>query len=316
MTTALRSQAGRPTESATRGQSLVVVLGAGLMGAQIGLEYALAGFDVVLVTRTMASQEQALGRVSEAAETLVRSHLVHFRQRDQAMRRVTGTTNPDAAVARASIIVESVGEDFDLKVEVLGRAARTNPDATLASNTSALSISRLGEAVEAENRLLGTHYWNPPTLMPLVEVVPGERTDPGRVASIEAILRQIGKEPILVPDIPGFVWNRLQLALIREAVALVRQGLTTPDAIDRIANRGFGRRWSVLGPFASMAAGGASTVACVADVVFPTLSQDMSGDCIRALPVSNRLSLAAEVANRDALLARQLHEDRKEPDVG
>lgn len=315
MTTASQRQAGRRQGSA-RSQRLVVVLGAGLMGAQIGLEYAVAGFDVALVTRTTASQERAIGRVTEAAHTLVRSHVVTSRKRDQAMRRVTAAADPGGALARAAIIVESVDEDFDLKVDVLGRAARANPDATLASNTSALSITNLGKAIEAESRLLGTHYWNPPTLMPLVELVAGEATDPGRVANMEAILRRLGKEPILVPDIPGFLWNRLQLALIREAVALVRAGVATPEVIDRIASRGFGRRWSVLGPFASMAAGGASTVACVADVVFPTLSNDARGDGIRALPVSNQRCLDTEMGKRDALLARQLLKDRKEPDAG
>lgn len=307
-------RADRP-RAGDAGRGSVVILGAGLMGAQIGLEYALGGFLVTLVTRTPDSHARALQRTRKAGAILVRSRLVRPHDRAAALRRLVVTSEPDQALSEATLVIESVDEDLELKVEVLRRAARINPTATLATNTSALSVTALGEESGAPRRIVGTHYWNPPTLMPLVEVVAGRETDRVRVDAMDRLLRELGKDPIVVPDLPGFVWNRLQLALIREAVALVCQGAVTPEAIDEIARRGFGRRWSLIGPFASMAAGGANTVARVADLVYPTLADTVRGDDIRRLQLPAG-GLKAATTRRDRMLARQLLEDRRDQEVG
>lgn len=294
----------------------VVVVGAGLMGAQIGLEYALVGARVTLVTRSVASRPRAVARVRAAATTLVRLGLVSSDECDAALDRIATLDGDAVEFAAADLIVESVSEDFDAKVAVLAKAARANEGATLATNTSSLSIEALGDAAGAPERVLGTHYWNPPTLMPLVEIAAGPKTDPTRVAAVEATLRRLGKIPLRVPDITGFVWNRLMLALIREAVALVRDAGVSPETIDEIAQRGFGRRWSVIGPFASMAAGGQATVAAVADLIYPALDCAQDGRGVRALRLTTDARLADAIGRRDEVLARLLLVERARRDAG
>jgi 3-hydroxybutyryl-CoA dehydrogenase len=304
-----------PRSAHREDESKVAILGAGLMGAQIGLEYAIGGYPVVLVTRSAASQAAAVERVQSAAGLLVRSRLLRAAERTRALDRISLVTDVTSAAEGASIVVESVGEDVDLKVDVLGRAARAAPSAILASNTSALSITEIGRAIGAEDRFLGTHYWNPPTLMPLVELVAGAGTDPSRMIAMRETLERLGKRPLEVQDVTGFVWNRLMLALIREAVAMVSNGTASPGLIDEIAVRGFGRRWSLIGPFASMAAGGPGTVAAVADLIFPTLASDVTGGDILALDLPVDANVAATITRRNRALGRQLLEERQRKEL-
>jgi 3-hydroxybutyryl-CoA dehydrogenase len=240
----------------------------------------------------------------------VRSHLIRAADGRAALARIDAEGDSDEATALAELIVESVTEDFETKVGVLRHAGKLNAFATLATNTSALSISALGDATGLSHRLLGTHYWNPPSLMPLVELIAGKGTDPTRVTATEGVLRALGKEPVVAPDIPGFIWNRLQFALIREAAWLVATGAATADTIDLIAQRGLGRRWSIIGPFASLAAGGAATVASVADIVFPTLRNDPLD--LRQVDVDAIADVADRIERRDRRLAQMLIADRRE----
>src|SRR5918992_1203463 len=159
----------------------VLVVGAGLMGAQIGCEYALGGHDVTL-----------------------------FARRAESVR------------LRVESAFESLPEQLELKASLLRDAAARSPDAVLASNTSSLSITALGEAAGAPERTVGTHYWNPPLLMPLVEVVAGDRTRRDVLTFVRSTLEALGKRPVVVErEVPGFVWNRLQTALLRESLWLV-----------------------------------------------------------------------------------------------
>lgn len=169
-------------------------------------------------------------------------------------------------------MVESVAEDFKVKVLMLRRIASLAGHASVTSNTSSLSISELGRASDLGERLIGTHYWNPPILMPLVEVILGESTDRLLSSAVVQFLRDSGKEPVLVPDIPGFVWNRLLFALLREAARLVHERQVSPETIDVIMRKGLGRRWSLLGPFEAMALGGRDTFIAVARQLFPQIA--------------------------------------------
>lgn len=288
----------------------VAVVGAGLMGAQIGAEYALGGFEVALVTSSAESAARASERAQLALRHLVAGGLATADTAEIAERRLRAVTDVTAACAGVNLVVESLPEDMDLKVSVLSEAVQAAPEAPIASNTSSLSIGELGRRLGAEERTLGTHYWNPPTLMPLVEVVVGDRTDPRLVERVEQLLRKAGKEPVRAPDIPGFIWNRLQLALLREAVGLVASGQAAPETIDLIMRRGLGRRWSLVGPFQAMALGGPATFATVAQRLWPLLLDDVRPDAIRELPLPDPERLAALREMRDAALARLLKEDR------
>jgi 3-hydroxybutyryl-CoA dehydrogenase len=283
------------------------VLGGGRMGSQIACEYALGGHRVELLSR---SPEAATERVERTLELAVELGL--FPSGKVAVARGgIAVDRPDRVGAEHELVVESLPEDLDLKVDALHRAAAASPGAILASNTSSLSISRLGAAAGAPDRTLGTHYWNPPLLSPLVEVVAGERTDPQVVERVRATLTELGKRPILVArDVPGFVWNRLQLALLRECAWLVENGVAPPDVVDEVVREGLARRWRHVGPFQAVALGGVATWERVGANLLPELSAAVELPSLERFARGGEADLEAAADRRDRALARELLEER------
>ncbi len=283
----------------------VVVVGAGLMGSQIAAEYALGGHRVHCYAR---NPETTRTRLEETFATVLRLEL-----HDEAltMEAAAGVTVTDALddIEGCDLVVESVPEDLPLKGEVLTPIAARFAGAVIASNTSSLSIGAIGEACGAPERTVGTHYWNPPLLMPLVEVIAGEHSRPDAVELARSAVASCGKRPVLVQrDVPGFIWNRLQHALLREALWIVDNGVATPEAVDEVVRFGNARRWEHVGPFAAAALGGIGTWQRVAGELFPVLSNAAdAGDLERALWAGPE-ELAAIAAARDAELARDLRE--------
>jgi 3-hydroxybutyryl-CoA dehydrogenase len=286
----------------------VAVLGAGLMGAQIGCEYALAGHDVALHGRDL----DAARRRAEAALELAREHeLVSVEVVLAARGRLSYVVEPEQAGRDRELLVESLPEELELKARVLRAAlSSAREDALVATNTSSLSITALGEAVGVASRTVGTHYWNPPLLMPLVEVVAGEQTSAGCVAAVRELLIGLGKRPVLVRrDVPGFVWNRLQFALVRECVWLVENGVADPEEVDEVVRSGLARRWRQVGPLRSIALGGVETWNRAAENVVASLST------APVLPDLGRFAVtpgSADAARRDAGLAAELVRERRE----
>jgi 3-hydroxybutyryl-CoA dehydrogenase len=165
----------------------------------------------------------------------------------------------------------------------------------IASNTSSLPLPRLAEALARPERFLGLHWFNPAQLIPLVEVVPTERTDPAVLEAAMALLDELGKRPLAVArPIQGFVANRLQYALIREALQLVQDGVATPEQIDAVMTDCLGLRWSVLGPMRSTDLAGVSTAVAVARELFPTLaSAEVPQPVLTELLEAGRLGVSA-----------------------
>jgi hypothetical protein len=195
--------------------------GAGKMGSQIGCEYPIGGHAV---TFAAPHPESVWARIGSALELALNvGTLDHAGSvREQVAVRTEAPGGFD-------LIVESMPEDFDLNGECL-RAAAASPRATVATNASSLSITALGAAIGRPERTLGTHYWDPPLLMPLVEVIRGSDTSPECATQVGDLLSAIGKLPVAVDrDIPGFVWNRLQPTLLREDLWLVENGVASPD---------------------------------------------------------------------------------------
>ena len=246
----------------------VLIVGAGLMGAQIGCEYALGGHGVTLLARR---PERARGRFDRGLETARAHGLASAEDVEAAGARVRATSDL-GAVAWCDLAVESLPEDLDLKAELLHLVAEAFPEAVLATNTSSLSVTVLGELIGAGERTIGTHYWNPPLLMPLVEVVAGARTDPDAVERTVKTLRALGKRPVLVRDVPGFAWNRLQMAVLREAVSLVEDGVASSEVVDEILTHGLARRWRHIGFFQAIALGGVETWQKTAANLLPQIS--------------------------------------------
>lgn len=283
----------------------VLVVGAGLMGSQIGVEYALGGHDVTLTARRPAGVEE---RVDAALATVEAYGLATAVEVRAARGRITVGVRPEPA--GWAIVVESVPEELSLKASVLAPVAEASPDAILASNASSLSITELGEAVGAPARTIGTHYWNPPLLMPLVEVVPGAGTDPLVVERVREVVLALGKRPVLVErDVPGFVWNRLQFALLRECLWLVENGVASPETVDEVVRSGLARRWRYVGPFQAVALGGVDTWNRAGANLAPELSNERQLPDLRQWAASNGDALADLARRRDAALARELIEE-------
>jgi 3-hydroxybutyryl-CoA dehydrogenase len=285
----------------------VLIVGGGRMGSQIACEYAIGGHQVTVVSRTESAAQE---RLKSAFESALQAGLIDDARSREAQQRFVVQGSLSSVTKSPDLVVESIDEDETAKGEILRDVAKRWPGATIASNTSSLSISALGRLAGAEDRVLGTHYWNPPLLMPLVEVVAGDNTDQSRIDSTIETLRALGKRPVLVArDVPGFVWNRLQFALLREAAWIVEEGVATRQVVDEIVRDGLARRWRYTGPFETMALGGGETFRRVAENLFPVLS------CERSLTASSQVidfdsaDLEMKRKRRDDGLRRDLMTD-------
>lgn len=229
----------------------VGVVGAGLMGAEIALVFALGGMDVVLSDREDAALDRAIVRLEALLDKGVVRGAYSPDQRRDGLARIVTTTDV-AAFAECDLVTEAVFESLEVKSAVLRSLdAVCRPDCVIASNTSTLPISTLAAALPSERRagFIGTHYFSPVSRMALVEVIAGFETDPARTGWIAEVLRGIGKTPIVIKDVAGFAVNRMLHAMIIEAVRLVEEGVATPEDLDTACRLGLGHP---IGPFALM----------------------------------------------------------------
>ncbi len=235
------------------------------MGYGIALEYALGGLEVAVLTSRPETAQRALDGVQEALALMDREGLITALQAEAALVRVRTAGDLADAVSEADLVVESVPEDLELKQQLFTDFDRLcSAETILATNSSALSITAIASATRRPEKVLGTHYWNPPHLMPLVEVTSGEKTAQATVDTVCDVLTGLGKTPIRVrKDVPGFVWNRLQNALLREAMWLVENGVVTPEELDLVGKQGLGRRLFTAGHCEAVDLGGLDTWATV-----------------------------------------------------
>ncbi|MFT8246029.1 3-hydroxyacyl-CoA dehydrogenase family protein [Roseomonas sp. BN140053] len=220
----------------------VTVIGAGLMGHGLAQVFAAGGHAVSVYDPAPNSLATLRDRI--------RGNLRDLGEDESAAERVTPVPNLAEAVRGAGFVVEAALEDLAVKQELFARIEAACPAETiLASNTSVIPITRIMEGLRDRSRALGTHWWNPPFLVPLVEVIGTEWTAPAVVEQVIALHRGLGKVPVHVKrDVPGFVGNRLQHALWREAIALVEEGICDAETVDLVVKNSFGRRLGVLGP--------------------------------------------------------------------
>jgi 3-hydroxybutyryl-CoA dehydrogenase len=218
------------------------VVGGGLMGHGIAYLLAAAGHEVAvneLAAEVRASLPQRLASIAQL-----------FDDEPAVLDRIRVHEDLAGAAQDAAFVFEAAPEKLKLKQQIFGELERlTAPDTILASNSSAIPATEIGRTLKHRERVLGTHFWNPPHLVPLVEVIENEATSADAVARTMALLAAAGQTPVHVRrDIPGFVGNRLQHALKREAIALLAAGVCDAETIDTIVKQGFGRRMAVLGP--------------------------------------------------------------------
>lgn len=220
----------------------IAVVGAGLMGHGIAQVFALAGHDVTIYDSISASLD--------TVKTRILTNLKDLGDDQKAVERVTPVSDLAQAVRDADYVVEAVLEDLPLKQKLFAEIeSNVRPDTILASNTSVIPITRIMEGLKQRERALGTHWWNPPYLVPLVEVIETQWTSRSAIDFTMKLHAAAGKKPAHVKkDVPGFIGNRLQHALWREAVALVEHGICDAETVDTVIKSAFGRRLAVLGP--------------------------------------------------------------------
>ena len=251
----------------------IAVIGAGLMGHAIALEFALAGYAVRLNSRTEESVQRGMDQIQETLARLVKLEFVTSEQAASAASMVDPTADLEEAVADADMAVENVYEDLELKRQVFRQLDSLSPQRTiLATGTTGLPPTELASATQRPDKVLATHYANPPYLLPFVEIVRGKKTSDHTVSTVFDLLNKIGKRPVIINrEVPGFVAMRLQGALLREALSLVQKGIATPEDIDTIIKTGIGRRWPAAGVFEVFDLAGWDVVSAVAAWLFPDL---------------------------------------------
>jgi 3-hydroxybutyryl-CoA dehydrogenase len=223
-------------------KSRIAVIGAGLMGHGIAQVFALAGHEVTIYDAFPGSLDTVKARI------LV--NLKDLGDDEGAVNRVTPEADIAKAVSGADYVVEAVLEDLALKQKLFAEIEPlVRPDTILASNTSVIPITAIMQNLGRRERALGTHWWNPPFLVPLVEVIETQWTSPATVDFTMKLHADAGKKPAHVKkDVPGFIGNRLQHALWREAISLVEHGICDAETVDEVVKSAFGRRLAVLGP--------------------------------------------------------------------
>lgn len=222
----------------------VAVIGAGMMGHGIALTMARAGHDVLVQDPVAEAREALAARVTASLGAL------GIPDTAPVLARIATRAEIADAVSGADVVFEAAPEKLPLKKEVFTAIEAAAPrDAILASNTSVIQITRIMDHLEHRDRALGTHWWNPPHMIPLVEVVRTEWTSEAAMETMLGLLSAAGKAPVRVErDVPGFIGNRLQHAMWREAVSMVEQGICSAEAVDAAVKASFGRRLAVLGP--------------------------------------------------------------------
>ena len=251
------------------------VVGSGIMGVGIAQVLALAQLEVRLHDAAPEQLVKARQRIADNLQRQVEHGLLSPAQAQQALARIELTDTLPVAVDGADFIVEAIPERLDWKLELYTAIeAIAPPTAILVSNTSTFPISALTQQLAHPARFVIAHFFNPAELVPLVEIVTMEKTDEAVVAATIELLRRAGKAPVrLNREIPGFVANRLQAALLREALYLVQEGIVSAADLDTIVASGIGFRWAFLGPLEIADFGGLDTWQYVTENLFPCLDR-------------------------------------------
>jgi 3-hydroxybutyryl-CoA dehydrogenase len=244
----------------------VAVVGSGVMGAAIALVLARGGSPVALYDPAPEALATARERIRHGAGLLGGDP-------EGALARVRTTADLGEAVGDVQLVIEAGPEVPAVKQEIFASLTElAPPGAVLASNTSAIPIREVAIRARGRERVLGTHFWNPPHLIPLVEVVQSDETDPHHVQWTMALLARCGLSPVHIKaDVPGFVGNRLQHALKREAIALVASGVCDAETLDTVVKEGFGARLGAIGPLEQADLGGLNLTLQIHKVVMPAL---------------------------------------------
>ena len=255
------------------GSERIAVIGGGMMGTGVAQVFAAAGHAVALQDVYEEALERAPAAISTNLAFLAGHGLIDAGRVDEAVARVRTTTDIVDAAAGADVVIECVFEDLTLKQDVFEQLdGLCPPETILCTNTSVMSITEIATRAVRKERIVGTHFWNPPYLIPLVEVVRTEQVDPAVVERTMDLLRRVGKHPIdCKKDVPGFVANRLQHALWREAISIVEHGIADAATVDESIRFGPGLRLPILAPMENADMVGLDLTLAIHDYILPHL---------------------------------------------
>ena len=234
------------------GITKTAVIGAGVMGHSIAQVFAHHGRSVMLYDVNEELLAAAMEKIRSNLTLYVEMGLEDEAFAETVLSRITTTTDLGAAVGKAEFVTEAVLEDVNLKKHVFREIDKATSDRVImASNTSTLPLTEIGKAIEKRERLIITHWFNPPHLIPVVEVIKGESTTEATFRLTVRFLEEMGKEPVhVLKQLPGFLVNRIQTAMFREVMALLEEGVASAEDIDRAVRGSFGLRLAVMGPLA------------------------------------------------------------------
>ena len=268
------------------------VIGTGMMGPGIAASLALGGVRATIVSRTEESATQGLAAARAQLRVLAENGLAEMLQVRDAVDRITASSSFDRTIESVELVIESAPESMELKQKMFAHMdAISDKSTVLASNTSGLSITAIASRCRHPERVLTTHFWNPPHLMPLVEIVLGEKTSPAVAQAVRELLTACGKVPVLVKkDRSGQLGNRLQMALVREAAHIVAEGIADVEDVDLVAKNGFGLRMPAYGIFEHQDAVGLDMGLSILDYVAKDLyNEPKAPDLYRAKVTAGEL---------------------------
>ncbi|WP_143462656.1 3-hydroxyacyl-CoA dehydrogenase family protein [Levilactobacillus enshiensis] len=301
-------------------------IGSGTMGHATALQFAIHGYRVNLLDTDDAVLAKGMAAIKHDLETFKAAEMLN---EDPAtiLGRIHPTTDYQIALGDAQFVIESIVEKLAVKQQVWQKAESVvAPDTILATNTSGLSPTAIQSVLKHPERFVVAHFWNPAQLMPLVEVVPGKDTLSDIVDLTVQLMNHVGKHAVgLKKESLGFVGNRIQLAVLREALHIVDEGIASPEAVDDIVKYSLGRRWNLVGPIASADLGGLDVFKNISSYLYADLGNDTGTDSALAKKVAaNELGYktgkgfydwqgtvgADMVAQRDKDLLKQLKDDQ------
>lgn len=255
-------------------RNAVLIYGCGMMGCGIACCAALAGEPVILFDVDAAIAQKAIGRVKENIEELRRQGLCGEPEASKAFQQISAAGDLESIHSGVKLVIEAVYENLPLKQEIFSRLdAILPPEVPLLSNTSGMRITEIAEKTKHPERTLTTHFWLPANLIPLVEIVIGDRSSPALAKEIKTYLTGWGKKPVIVKrDLPGQLANRILQAIIREAVNIVEIGLASAEDVDTAVKMGMALRFPVWGPLEHVDAVGFDICESVQNTVLPEIT--------------------------------------------
>ena len=254
----------------------ITVIGLGTMGHGIAQTFAVAGFDVRLFDENETVRDSVIARVQQNLEVMRQNGLLESIKLDDVTSRMIVCQGEQEACEQSEFIIEAIAEDLDIKREFFSRCEKVvTESAILASNTSSFPNSMIAAGLAHPARCINTHWFNPAHVIPVVEIIPGEQTSEDVVGKVMQLLHSIGKQPIrLQKEVPGFALNRIQVAMFREMLDLVDQGVISASDLDRAVRGSLAIRWAAAGPMRVGDFGGWDVLGKVYEIIAPSLRSD------------------------------------------